>query len=72
VLLNRATTIATTGAFDWAPDDRYLFVTAGYTSLNVVPTWSAAAPIRNLQLRRESVGVPKTEQIIVTLRTASR
>jgi hypothetical protein len=57
---------------DWAPDDRYLFVTAGYTSLNVVPTWSAAAPIRNLQLRRESVGVPNTEQIIVTLRTASR
>jgi hypothetical protein len=29
VLLDRPTTIATSGAFDCAPDNRYLFVTAG-------------------------------------------
>lgn len=72
MLPDRSTTIATSAAFDWAPDNRYLFVTAGYTSLNVVPTWSAAARIRTLHLGRESVGVPETEQIIVTPRTASR
>jgi hypothetical protein len=69
VLLDRATTIATAGAFDWAPDNRYLFVTTGYTSLDVMPTWSATAPIRHLQLLGEITGIPNTEQIIVTLRT---
>jgi hypothetical protein len=70
VVLDRAMTIAESGAFDWSPDNRYLFVTAGYTSLNVVPTWSATAAIRNVRLPSGN-DLPDTQQLIVTLRTGS-
>jgi hypothetical protein len=70
VIVDRAMTIAESGAFDWSPDNRYLFVTAGYTSLNVVPTWSATERVRNVQLPSDG-DVPDTQQLIVTLRTAS-
>lgn len=63
-------TIAESGASDWSPDNRYLFVTTGYTSVNVVPTWSATAAIRNVQLPSGN-DVPETQQLIVTLRTGS-
>jgi hypothetical protein len=65
VVLDRAMTIAESGAFDWS-----LFVTVGYTSLNVVPTWSATAAIRNVQLPTGN-DLPDTQQLIVTLRTGS-
>lgn len=64
--LNRASTIATAGAFDWSADDRYLFVAAGGTSLNVVRTASAAVPVRNLRLGIEGSGWPDTAALIVT------
>jgi len=65
VVLNRATRIASCGAFDLSPDDRYLFVAASYANLNVVPTWSATAPIRNVRLPSNS-DTPDTQQLIVT------
>jgi len=74
VILDRKITIAWAGAFDWSPDNRYLFVTASYTGLNVVPTWSATAPVRHLQLPANGAGdsgFPDTQQLVVALRTAS-
>jgi hypothetical protein len=74
VTLDRKMTIAWAGAFDWSLDNRYLFVTASYTGLNVVPTWSATAPVRHLQLPSNGAGdsgFPDTQQLVVALRTAS-
>jgi hypothetical protein len=74
MILDRKMTIAWAGAFDWSLDNRYLFVTASYTGLNVVPTWSATAPVRHLQLPSNGAGgsgFPDTQQLVVALRTAS-
>jgi hypothetical protein len=71
VVLNRAVTVASYGSFEWSPDDRYLFVTARTISLEVVPTWSATAPIR--WLRTGAVGhIPDTQQFVVTARIPVR
>jgi hypothetical protein len=65
VIMNRATTVAWAGAFDWSPDNRYLFVTTGYTTLNIVPTWSDAARIRTVHLPSHG-DMPDTQQLLVT------
>jgi hypothetical protein len=70
VVVSRAVAIAWAGGFGWSPDNRYLFVTASLASLHVVPTWSAAAPIRNVRLPAH-LEVPDTDDFIVALRTAS-
>jgi len=69
VILDRAMTIGWSDVFHWSPDSRYLFVTEGSASLDVVPAWSATARIRSLQLPSHDYE-PDTQQFFVTLRTA--
>lgn len=70
-VLDRAMTITWSDAVDWSPDNRYLFLSSGITNLNVVPTWSATAPIRNARLPSHDYQ-PDTQLFFVTLRTTSR
>jgi hypothetical protein len=69
VVVDRVVTVGWGGGFGWSPDNRDLFVTASPTRLHVVPTWSAAASIRNLRLPSYH-DMPDTEIFIVALRTA--
>jgi hypothetical protein len=71
VVLDRAMTITWSDVFHWSPDNRYLFVTASITNLNVVPTWSANARIRNLRLPSHHYE-PDIQLFFVTLRTPGR
>jgi hypothetical protein len=47
-----------------------LFVAASYTNVNVVPTWSATAPIRSVRLPSNS-DTPDSQELIVALSTTS-
>jgi hypothetical protein len=71
LVLNRAVTVASSGSFAWSPDDRYLFVAARTTSIEVVPTWSATASIRWLRTGAAD-HIPDTQQFVVTARIPVR
>ncbi len=70
VVTDRAVTVASAGAFDWSPDDHYLFVASSYSALSVVPVTSAADPVRLLHLGTGAGGIPDVEQLLVTARTS--
>jgi hypothetical protein len=71
---SRSLTLGSDGAFDWAPDDHYLFVTNGWSSISVVPTWSQNASMRKLKFDRATTGptgTPATEELLIAARLGS-
>jgi hypothetical protein len=74
LVFSRSMTVGSAGAFDWAPDDHYLFVTNGWTTVSVVPTWSDKPSLRELTFE-DSVsafpGTPVSEVFLIATRRAS-
>jgi hypothetical protein len=68
VVLDRAMTIGWSDVVEWSPDSRYLFVTEGSASVDVVPAWSATARISSLRLPSHDYE-PDTQLFMITLRT---